>query len=771
MTIYYMDPVNGSDSNDGLSWGTAKKTLYGNNGASTGINSILSSRTTQNDEVRIAKSPDPVNIGSVTWSDNSPTITFSGCSNLTIDNCESGWTAGLVTPTYVTTHLRQGTYGMQTALTSINGKVAYKSFAAVNYSAYARLTFWINFSTAVNYTAGCPLSLDLCSDSAGNNVVVKFKLPSYYYPANYWVPITVLPDVGYSMSAATAIQSIRISTNGTAITNTIRFDNIQVAKAATDATSLVLTDLIAKDSSNKNWFNPQYIDGTTIGIIPRGSGRVNTPSETRRYYRSLNGTETVTSYKREGFNTAIDSPATSSSTTIGAISATAIANWPNKKLYTGGWNTATDTVDGETWFDGVTGFGYGISQTNIANAAYEIQNISACRYYYNYLVNFADYTVIEGFSTVAAAVSCFDVNNNTTYSSTYKDIRIGAKWILVPDTNTSNTTGFRCPNSLANSYDRPISVTITDMYSLGYESSAAANIPVRLIGANYVLNSTGTLYFSNWGYQCIDTTGARIRGSVNNVLQNGDASGGGGGLFTGVTDALYGKSVPVTLDVSGSIGFIYTESNANNIVYLNSNTNLVLNGTTDNSTYRCKYLIGNGSKHIFKNMKFYSAPYTAPAGRNDMSYAQIQNFNCVEGDHRIYPARVYSNTNGWWQWQTADSYTGNGAWKIGTGASIGTVASAIYLPVGTIACAANSQVTVTIRCKRNGTGFTAGLSVVLNEINAAPITTTSTTSGSYELLTVQFTPTENTTASVLPYVQGFATSSVCYFDDLQVTQV
>ena len=47
MTTYYVDPVNGNDANDGLSWGTAYKTLL--NGPT-----FARMGQTDSDEVRIA---------------------------------------------------------------------------------------------------------------------------------------------------------------------------------------------------------------------------------------------------------------------------------------------------------------------------------------------------------------------------------------------------------------------------------------------------------------------------------------------------------------------------------------------------------------------------------------------------------------------------------------------------------------------------------------------------------------------------------------------
>lgn len=53
MTIYYVDPINGSDANNALSWATAKQTI-------TGLDSAIDQ--SPGDEIRIAKSYDPVSM-------------------------------------------------------------------------------------------------------------------------------------------------------------------------------------------------------------------------------------------------------------------------------------------------------------------------------------------------------------------------------------------------------------------------------------------------------------------------------------------------------------------------------------------------------------------------------------------------------------------------------------------------------------------------------------------------------------------------------------
>ena len=59
MSIFYLDYVNGNDANGGTSWADAWRTI--SSGATA-------ARIGPNDTIRIAKSPDPVSIGTATWS-------------------------------------------------------------------------------------------------------------------------------------------------------------------------------------------------------------------------------------------------------------------------------------------------------------------------------------------------------------------------------------------------------------------------------------------------------------------------------------------------------------------------------------------------------------------------------------------------------------------------------------------------------------------------------------------------------------------------------
>ena len=82
--IYYIDLDSGSDAASGVDWANAWKTI---------TNGATAARILPSDTIRISKTPDPVSIGNGTWTDLSKTVTLASAQTLTIDLCESVWTA------------------------------------------------------------------------------------------------------------------------------------------------------------------------------------------------------------------------------------------------------------------------------------------------------------------------------------------------------------------------------------------------------------------------------------------------------------------------------------------------------------------------------------------------------------------------------------------------------------------------------------------------------------------------------------------------------
>ena len=181
----------------------------------------------------------------------------------------------------------------------------------------------------------------LCSDTAGDTIVDIFFIPAIP-STNRYLPLTLTKDGGGNLGSS--IQSIAIYADTDPGTPTIYLDDI--ITCTTDG--LNLQSLISKNSlaqgGTEGWYGLQSINGTTLLL----DNDTNTLASAGRGYSG--DTETVATYKRETIKTDISASATSGVQTI----------QDNGVTYLGGWDISTTTQDGETFFDGLNCYGYGI---------------------------------------------------------------------------------------------------------------------------------------------------------------------------------------------------------------------------------------------------------------------------------------------------------------------------------------------------------------------------------------------------------------------------
>lgn len=780
MTTYYVDPANGNDASDGLSWGTAWRTLL--NGAT-----FARLGQTDADEIRIAKSPDPVSIGSVTWTDQSRTLTIAALSNIAIDDGKTGWTQTAGTLTYQATYLKTTGNALQIAMSGVNGKSAHKNLGtSLNLSAMTRLSFWINLGTAANYTSSCPLQIDLCSDTTGNTPVVRCTLPRYFYPANYWVPITVEADSGYDFVNATAIQSITIRTSAS-VTNTIRFDNFFCAKASSDATSLVLTDMIAKDDGKGMYFTLSSIVGTSVDITAVASRQAAQPlADTTTYYQNLFGTETINTLKRWGFNTAIDVPATTAAGAVGALNYTNADQFPLTKTYIGGVNTSTNLVDGETWFDGVTGYGNGLQQQNSSNAAYDVSNIGTVRYYNGLLLNWASNTTWTNCSIVNPDDRWANIVMNGTQmdSKSYKKFDIGIKWLLLGFGGNVATTQL-------NSEFYPLQGSIPKI-TFGNVYNARASI------ASFVYSTvSNTAYPIRMDFVCTDTifnnlSGAngmmRLAGIVCNLTVNNLYSTFAPGVTITVGAPSYTKinGIVKTKATTNSYTPFTVVPNKTTVYEFGPSAAYQTVGSLTWAVTTYGSLAGNNTTGDIPKLVVYNLPSNisvlpSAGSPTSQAYEFVSINHNGSGVDQIYWMQA---PHVYWYKQTAVKYTGDSAWQVVYPTAWGTTnlnttgRAPSTVRFGDIAVKAGKQVTVTMRCRRTATNVVGrfALSPAINYPTPAnEIITSSETSSTdtWELITATFTPAQNGVYTVrgetVP-ITPVATAMDLYFDDLQVTQ-
>lgn len=806
MTTYYIDPANGNDANNGLSWGTPWKTML--NGAS-----MATLSQTDSDTIRIAKSPDPVNIGSTTWTTNSDIITVSGLTNMLIEDCDSGWTNVAATSlTHSTAYVRSGTASVSAAISNTSGRIAYKNWggSTVNLSAMARLCLWVNFGTAADYrSAANPFEIHLCSDTIGNSTVVKFTLPQTYYPANSWVPITINPDASYSFGSATAIASVAIRC-GSSATNTIRIDNIFACKGATDATSLALTDLICKDNGKGEWFPVTYvIAGGQVGITSAINGNATVNRAINYYFcDGVNGTQTINSLKRECFNTGLNSAtaATATSSAVNAINFATGSASNFSKTYIGGVNPATDIVDGETWFDGMNGYGYGLTQTNGFNSNWTMDRISAVRYYVGLIMQ-------EGMNV--SVTNCNLVGNRTSYEFRYNDrytfslmkykngpTIVSFPWIFSCQGSTGPTITQDSPGSVLTYRQNQVpQFTVTNAFDGGGNVIIGVGTRAKITSTGTLTSCTGTTTGSN----TIVNLPARGHVYVNNIYASGPSASYFSRAVFGIpsTTAVRSSAPTIMIRFTGKIGMVAGTAGTgvsirllnpaavpHNIVVEGYGANNQLNSAVSGvglmgSITTSNYTIGNWT---FRNINSQQAIGNVDYGDGSflMGTGQIviQNWN-GDGITRLYTVEGYSGSSSasgqLWVTDASQKTAGATSWLCQMDQS--SIATASFystsnrMLIGTIVFRANKQVTMTIQVRRaDATNGIAFMECWFTHITQDDMYVSSVGSANtWETLTITFTPTENISGEVyigttqLNAYASQAASSV-WFDNFTVTQ-
>jgi hypothetical protein len=363
----------------GSSWTDAWKTMTITTGATA-------ARIQSGDEIRVAKSNDPVSIGNATWTNKSKTVTLSTPQTVIIDNCETTWTSANSATVAISSTRKQGNNSVRVIRSSsvtTNTLYAYRSLGSVvDFSSYNSITLWIS---AYNSSAILPNNwkLALCSDTAGAVIVDEFPLPGSNTSTSAWYCAVIQKSGGGNLGSS--IQSIALysSTVQPSVFCGVGLDNIN----ACNYNGLNLTSLISKKThmpfdSNEGLWGIQSIVGATL-LLDAGTSAL--PTSGLGYVGS---TETVTTYMR---NPIIQGPRLDGTAT----------NVLNKDGLTasGGWNTSSGIKDSITVLDGSNGVGAGMKVTNLS----KISEFYFCRF-----VRGADL-----FSTDAQTViNCGFSNNN-----------------------------------------------------------------------------------------------------------------------------------------------------------------------------------------------------------------------------------------------------------------------------------------------------------------------------------------------------------------------
>jgi len=338
MTILYVDPVAGNDANDGLSFANRKRTI-----------TSVTTAAAELDTIRMIASPDPFSVGSASWTDWTKDITWTNTSNLKIDGCESGWTAATnVTVTHPTgSKGKTGSSYLQLAIASgfTTGKAAYKTLpSALTVSAFQQIAFYFQSYNSSNVS----FKICLCSDTTGNTIVAEItKTLTWLTDFNQsdstttqtWTPVHL--DYGSALPG-TSINSIAIYMTADPGTVTLGFDGFTLCKAPGASDLIDLYSLIGKNAGGETeWYPITDLSETGVKVTGNMYRVVSGFTLTDRDYRGT--TESVTTYIRNPLKI------------VAAWSSTEYQYVRNKITIEGGYNrTDMSTKTGETWLCGMT---------------------------------------------------------------------------------------------------------------------------------------------------------------------------------------------------------------------------------------------------------------------------------------------------------------------------------------------------------------------------------------------------------------------------------
>jgi len=497
MGIYYVDYVNGDDGNDGLSWVNAKRTIQG-----------VLSVAGDDDEIRVAKSPDSVSLGNATWTPNSDTIALASAKTYTLDNFTdiTDWNVSTYISKYTdSTYWKIGNYALKLYIQSsfTTGKAAWKDLgSSIDLSSYTKLNVWIRPLSNISANA---LKICLCSDANGDTIVDEFIIP-YDIKANYWHAVTLSKNGGGSLGSS--IRSVAIYVISDVGSCYVTFDNLFVGN------DLGLQSLIAKSTRNKLWYAIRSIDGTNIVI-----GDISNYGTSGAHKFGIDkAEETVETLCRNPIVTDIPSSYSSH---------VQEATYNKKVTIKGGFNTSSDTQDGYTFYSGVNGWGYGLY---FSNDDVSLERLYFCHYYYGFYVR-AD----NGDDINLVDIGGAGNRQYGFYATNFCWAIANGLWVA---TNYNNLYLSYCDNlKISNIYVDTKSFTINDSYKCefdtlyaGYSSSSwnISNLRKNVFKNLYLRNNFSGLYWNTNFGNVVDgidvygnySYGIRLFGSSGDIFFN-----------------------------------------------------------------------------------------------------------------------------------------------------------------------------------------------------------------------------------------------------------
>lgn len=704
--------------NGGSSWADAWKTI------SSGS---TSARVLTGDEVRIAKTPDPISVGSAVWTKLSSEIIFSSPRVKTLCNCESLWTPS----TYVTASLNTYYRKMGTASNYINisstfttGKVAYYPFASsLDLSAFQELTFWLRPSALINNNV---LKVCLCSDVLGDTIVDEFVIGPQQ-GTNYFRPVTLPKSGGGNLgSTVNSIAIYAISDPGSL---TMYIDNFSASKTGDlNLTTLIGTNSLASGGAS-GFYAIQSINDDVVVLDNTTNTYITSAVLSRNLWAGDTGT--YETFIRNAFATTQQS---SSSYSYNIFNPQ--GSMIDYIQFRGGYNINTEEQDGQTIFDGTNGTGYCFYMSS--KSYLKLERLSCVRYSTGWYINASHHICIKD----------AQVCNNIT--GVAYQMTIGCQYIEFDNlvSVSYNYKGFYSSDSElihANNVEE-----IVGNVSVGISATDGALIVFDRIG-NLSASSNGLLLdgspsISNSKFNVVKSLGCQYVVYLQNAVKNKI------------------KIDYAEIQAKGTL-FRFDGASFNNVCEVT------------NVPYSDAYISrGTAGENFIINSSFSDTPFTY-SSNVDEYHNPVVWFSGINGDPSLRYGYFWGAVA---EWQTTEKYDqGSGAWKVVVTNSVKSFdTNPIYFKIANIACNQSKLVTVDVYVKKvwtdgSGTGQKAKLQIEENSllgISETSVLIDSTLNGEWVKYTISFTPTNAGVAELFYYAGSSYPTDANYIGKVEISQ-
>jgi len=686
----------------------------------------------------------------------------------------TAWSPGIsCTNTLTTADWKEGrnAYQIVTGTLASGQELAYTDLGSqVDYSGYEQLSFWFKNSTTA--MALGDIQIKFYSDAARTVEVDSLNLPAIACTTR-WVPIVI--DKGSPLS--NVVRCISIVSTIAMSAKTFLFDNLIACKDSSSGDSLTLQSLISKNSSAQGgaegWYAIQSITDKII-VFENSNGIA---SDVQRGYSGVTDL-TAATYKRETIKTSL------------AIAAATVALQPlysgtlgNNIQYQGGYDTSTSVQNGETFFDGLNGWGYGwmvmtnnyithnwLSLVRYSRGVYFQGNTGLIVTNLSNVNHNSEYGIFIGSTTSVSITNLLNVNNNA------QGITFDGSCVLT----TIDYVG-----SISNNY-----AGVGIVY---YQNSACKRNSILAIdkvdnNASYGINFTGNNNYLgmigsvsyNVNNGLLMTTGASLHvASIGKASYNSAA----GVVVTAVFDWMIGEITQVNSNTGQGVsilaysgrGYIGNVSANNNSTYgitiTSAGSLVIMKGSTSGNTTGG---VSSGNfETVINNFSMAEATklvFTPTAGYD--SYVRLNKYNNIVDDHRSY-AEFGSIVS-----DSVIRHTASGiSWKFAATNVARDQFYPLQMTIAKVACVANKLVTVKVWAKKSHATEVVGKLLCrayqLTGITEDKVATTDIADTAWNELTITFTPTEAGVVGIdfLYWIAGTSTTDFINIDDMTITQV